>query len=84
VLASRESFLESKGRHFVDMYLKSITPIESKNNFLPPPGGRIKVGGGKVQDVHPSPSQRPSEPAAIPTFPLAYRQAGITRGKEMR
>jgi hypothetical protein len=45
VLASRESFLESKGRHFVDMYLKSITPIESKNNFLPPPRGRIKVGG---------------------------------------
>jgi hypothetical protein len=24
---------------------KSQTPIESKNNFLPPPRGRIKVGG---------------------------------------
>ena len=31
-------------------------------------GGGLRWGG-KVQDVHPSPSQRPSEPAAIPTFP---------------
>ena len=31
--------------------------------------GEDSGGGEKVQDVHPSPSQRPSEPAVILTFP---------------
>jgi len=35
-----------------------MTPIESKNNFLPPPWGRIEVGG-----------KRSARSTPIPTFP---------------
>ena len=58
-----------------------MTPTESKKIISSPHRGGGLRWGGEIHDVHPSPSQRLSEPAAIPTFPHRKGEGGEMRNR---